>query len=229
MQATPFFDALQSARWQEAVAAPLAELNLQVIEAVVAWSGSPARAGSLGWLWRAMGPEARARAAGCRFLLLDLGLARPELWLPATAPGVPAAAGAPVAALASLHLSLHPPLLQPAPAAPAPVAPGPLLEPGLLRRALVYAWHLTRAHHQPARVTLGMSPAAGEALAACSLTELERLAERRPQHLRPRWLEHAHFWPGWLEASAQGRRGELEKLQFWGLQRLAADVLTRPP
>ena len=80
MQATPFFDALQSARWQEAVAAPLAELNLQVIEAVVAWSGHPGRAGSLAWVWRAMGPEARERAAGCRFLLLDLGLARPELW-----------------------------------------------------------------------------------------------------------------------------------------------------
>ena len=223
MQATPFFDALQAARWQEAVAAPLAELNLQVIEAVVAWSGSPARAGSLGWLWRAMGPEARERAAGCRFLLLDLGLARPELWLPAGATALPAAAGTAAQAPPTPHLPQHAPL----PAGP--VAPGPLLEPGLLRRALVYAWHLTRAHHQPARITLGMSPAAGDALAACSLTELERLAERRPQHLRPRWLDHAHFWAGWLEASAQGRRAELEKLQFWGLQRLAADVLARPP
>jgi hypothetical protein len=222
MQATPFFDALQAARWQEAVAAPLAELNLQVIEAVVAWSGSPARAGSLGWMWRAMGPEARERAAGCRFLLLDLGLARPELWLPAAAPAVPAAGTASPAPPMS-HLSRHPPPPSGA------LVPGPLLEPGLLRRALVYAWHLTRAHNQPARITLGMSPVAGEALAACSLTELERLAERRPQHLRPRWLDHAHFWTAWLEASAQGRLAELEKLQFWGLQRLAADVLARPP
>ena len=186
------------------MAEPLAELNLQVIEAVVAWSGHPARAGSLGWVWRAMGPEARASAAGCRFLLLDLGLARPELWQP----------GAPQ------------PGQRPGPAQAPP--PGPVLEAGLLRRALVYAWHLTRAHRQPARVTLGMAAAAGEALAACSLTELERLAEQRPSHLRPRWLENPHFWPGWLQASAQGRRADLERLQFWGLQRLAADVLARP-
>jgi hypothetical protein len=204
MQATPFFDAFQSVYWQEAVAAPLAELNLQVIEAVVAWSGSPARAGSLGWAWRAMGPEARERAAGCRFLLLDLGLARPELWQPAALRGFTGAT--------------------PQAGAQAP----PLLDAGLVRRALAYAWHLVRAHRQPARIALGMAAGAAEALAACSLGELDRLAEQRPPHVRPRWLEHPQFWPAWLQASAQGRRPELERLQFWGLQRLAADVLARP-
>ncbi len=207
MQATPFFDSFQSVQWQEAVAAPLAELNLQVIEAVVAWSGSPARAGSLGWAWRAMGPEARERAAGCRFLLLDLGLARPELWQPgARAVARAAAQSAPQSAAVAT----------------------PLLDAGLLRRALGYAWHLVRAHRQPARIALGMAAGAAEALAACSLGELDRLAEQRPPHMRPRWLEHAQFWPAWLQASAQGRRAELERLQFWGLQRLAADVLAKP-
>ena len=210
MPVTPFFDALQAHRWQEAVAAPLAELNLQVIEAVVAWAGPPARSGGLSWLWRNMGAEARERAAGCRFLLLDLGLARPELW------STPAAGAArPFALLPATPSSL--------------AAAGPALEPGLLRRALLYAWHLTRAHRQPARVALGMATGADDALAAFSLTELDRLAELRPAHMRPRWLDHGQFWQCWLEASAQGQRSELERLQFWGLQRLAAEVLARPP
>lgn len=226
MQATPFFDAFQSAHWQEAVAAPLAELNLQVIEAVVAWSGSPARVGTLGWAWRAMGPEARERAAGCRFLLLDLGLARPELWQPLAAqrPGAPAIPR-PGPAPAGLSQAF----VGSAGVGSALVgSSGPLLDAALLRRALLYAWHLVRAHRQPARIALGMAAAAAEALAACSLSELDRLAEQRPPHLRPRWLDHPLFWPAWLQASAQGRRAELERLQFWGLQRMAADVLARP-
>lgn len=152
--------------------------------------------------WRTLPPEARERAADFPCLLLDLGLSRPGPW----PPGPSAAARQGVSQGA-----------------------GPLpLDAGLLRRTLLFAWHLVHAHGFAAGLVLGASPSAAAALAACRLAALERLAEQRPAWLAPRWLEHPMFWQAWFAACVQGRRAELERLRFWGLQRLAAEVAPPP-
>jgi hypothetical protein len=204
MNATPYADATPLARWDSSLLEPLAELNEEVLGAFLGQSppGVLPAPGSLGWQWRGMAPEARRRVATCPFLLLDLGLARPGPWV---AGGCQLGTGeAGVAEPAAMPLRL---------------------DAGLLHRALLYAWHLARAHRHAARIALGMCPASAEALAACRLGALERLAVQPPPWIRPRWADRPLLWQGWLAAAAHGREPELERLRLWGLQVLAAEVL----
>ena len=204
MNVTPYADAAPLARWDSSLLEPLPDLNEEVLAAFLAppQGGILPRPGSLAWQWRGLAPEARSRVADCPFLLLDLGLARPGFW------------GASGCQLSSALEGVGEPAVAP-----------PRLEPGLLHRALLYAWHLTRASRQAARVTLGMGAAAAEALAACRLGALEQLAAQQPAWIRPRWADRPVLWQGWLAAAAHDRQPELERLRLWGLQMLAAEVL----
>jgi hypothetical protein len=203
MNPTLFADSPPASRWDGALLEPLAELNEEVLEAMLAppTPGLVAAPGSLAWQWRGLAPEARRRAAGCPFLLLDLGLARPGLW-----------------SGAGCHLDTGA-------LGVADAVPVARLAPGLLNRALLFAWHLARSHRQAARITLGMGPQAAETLAARRLGELEQLALQQPGWLRPRWADRPALWQAWLAAAAFERTPELERLRLWGLQKLAAEVL----
>jgi hypothetical protein len=203
MDTAIFADAAAASRWDAALLEPLAELNEEVLAVLFAppVPGLLPAPGSLPWQWRGLAPEARRRAAGCPFLLLDLGLGRPGVWpagacqLDTAAPGV----------------------------ADAPRADG--LPTGLVHRALLFAWHMARAHRDAARIALGMGPQAAEALAARRFGELEQLALQRPGWVRPRWPERTGLWQAWLAAAAFERHADLERLRLWGLQMLAAEVL----
>jgi hypothetical protein len=174
---------------------PLAELNVEILE-VLASSHS-----SLQWQWRALGEAARVRLAQCPFLLVDAGFSRPRLW-----PG-----------LAGAGVHEAPPSL------PTPSQRCPLSTP-LLRRVLLYAWHLARANPANARTALGMCEVCLRVVAASRFADLEALAERRPAWIRVRWDDRPDIWRAWLTAAAQESAAELELLQLWGLQMLAADM-----
>ncbi len=182
--------------WDGGILEPLAELNLEVLDTLAG------AAVGLRWPWRALGEAARQRLAHCPFLLVDAGLARPELW-----------AGLP-------RVGVHEGLPSPAAAAQR----GPLATP-LLRRVLLFAWHLARANRLAARIALGMSAPCAGLVAACRFADLEALAERRPPWIRPRWEERPEVWQAWLAAAAEESPRALENLQLWGLQMLAAEVL----
>jgi len=174
---------------------PLAELNAEILE-VLAGSHS-----SLQWQWRALGEAARVRLAQCPFLLADAGFSRPRLWSGLAGAGV------------------H--------EAPPPVhANGQrcLLPTPLLRRVLLFAWHLARANPTGARIALGMCEACLRMVAASRFADLEALAERRPAWIRVRWDDRPEIWRAWLTAAAQESAAEFERLQLWGLQMLAADM-----
>lgn len=184
--------------WDAGILEPLAELNLEVLDALAG------AAAGLRWPWRALGEAARQRLARCPFLLVDAGFARPELW--AGLPRVGVQEGLPPAAATEPH--------------------GPLATP-LLRRVLLFAWHLARANRLAACIALGMSAPCAGLVAACRFADLEALAERRPPWIRPRWDDRPGVWQAWLAAAAQESPRALESLQLWGLQMLAADVLAR--
>jgi hypothetical protein len=184
--------------WDGGILEPLAELNLEVLDAL------GAAAAGLRWPWRALGEAARLRLAHCPFLLVDAGFGRPELW-----------AGLP-------RVGVH----EGSPAVAVPAQRGPLATP-LLRRVLLFAWHLARANRLAARITLGMSAPCANLVAACRFADLEALAERRPTWIRPRWDDRPEVWQAWLAAAAEESPRALESLQLWGLQMLAAEVLAR--
>lgn len=188
--------AAAGANWDPSVLEPLAELNFEVLDALLGVGST------LGWRWRALGDEARVRLARCPFLLVDLGGAQPQRWSSLTRVGVHEAQ--PVSALLAQR--------------------GPLPTP-LLRRVLLFAWHLARANRLAARITLGMGAPCAALVAACRFADLEALAESRPAWILPRWHDRTEIWQGWLAAAAEESPRGLENLQLWGMQMLAADVI----
>ena len=179
-----------------AQADPLAELNAEIVEVLA--GGSP----SLQWQWHALGEAARVRLARCPFLLADAGFADPRLW--AGLPGAGVHEAGPPASAEHQRCALPTPLL---------------------RRVLLYAWHLARVHPLSARMRLGMCERCLAVVVTCRLADLEALAERRPPWIRARWAEQPELWRSWLGAAAQESPLQLELLQLWGLQMIASEVL----
>ena len=195
MTDTPYFDAGPGGAPQGALCDPIVELNAEILDA---FAGT---APGLRWQWRGLGAAARLRLAHCPFLLADAGFARPEIW--ANLPSVGVHEAVPLRTLLATRNSLATPLL---------------------RRVLLLAWHMARTDRAGACIALGMSVPCARVVAGCRLADLEALAERRSAWIRPRWDDRPDVWHAWLNAAAQNSPYDLERLQMWGLQMLAADV-----
>ena len=194
-------------RWDSSMLEPLAEINEAVVEVLAgAYPLGTVTApvvNSLRWRWQALGAPARLRLAHCPYLLLDAGFARPELW----------------AALP--RASVNDALL--------PLEAGSRLKAmptSLIRRVLLLAWHLARANRLTARIALGMNAECAQLLASCRLADLECFAEQRPAFVRPRWEDRPEYWHALMGAAAAEKSRDLERLQRWGLQKLAAEALS---
>lgn len=87
----------------------------------------------------------------------------------------------------------------------------------LARATLLLAWQGCRANLEEACILLGMSRPAAEVIARLQLTEIDRIADRRFRHLRPRWQDRPDYWRSLLAASessntAASRRTDLHAL-----------------
>jgi hypothetical protein len=204
--------------WDEALLGPVADLNERLLECLqqsalalegqmsphsTAAAGTevagrvPALLGALAPLWRALDAMARRRLAGCPYLLIDAAFGQPERWerlLPAAVCDAPATA----AYFASRE------------------------GVALVRRTLLFAWHLARSNRLGARVLLGMSPTVAERIATSRLQDLEALAERGCPWVAPRWAQHLRIWRQLLGTAALGPPERLREVQLRGLQLLAA-------
>ena len=197
-----YLDSMLGGAWDSSLFDPLAELNAEILEAC---AGAPARPtassteASLHWQWRALGELARARLARCPYLLVDAGFTDADRWVNLPRAGVHEAV--PIRVSADRRAPLATPLL---------------------RRILVFAWHLARANGLGARIALGMSPSCAEIVAGFRFADLEALAEQRPLWIRPRWHDRPEVWKAWMIAAAEESPRGLERMQLWGLQTLAA-------
>jgi hypothetical protein len=196
---TPFPEL--AGRWDPALLAPVAEINelmLGILRDAAAASSAPRLVTGLRELWCALDGTAQQRFARCPFLLLDAGFAAPERWERAGLEGGVMDGSSPHGYFAS----------------PSGVA--------LLRRTLVFAWHLARANRLTARVLLGMSPECAERIAASPLKHLEALAEMSPVWIAPRWETQPAIWRQMIQAALDGQEAGLRRVQLRGLQLLAA-------
>jgi hypothetical protein len=189
-------------RWDAALLHPIAELNEQLLEILRAAASSPEECSRLvstqRGLWRALDDTARQRLARCPYLLLDAGFACRERWDPLALPSGVMDGCMPRGYFAS----------------PAGIA--------LVRRTLVFGWHLARSNRLTARVLLGMHADCAERIAQSPLRDLEALAELSPAWVTPRWEAQPLIWRQLLEAALSGRDGVLRQVQLRGLQLLAA-------
>ena len=204
-----YLDTRLSCSWDASMLAPMIELNAEILETLfgaaagaAAGASAAGSAATLQWRWQALGEPGRLRLARCPYLLLDAGFASAPTWAGLRQAGVHEAA--PVSALPESQA---------------------LFAASLIRRVLHFAWHLARSNAPGARIALGMSADCVALVARCRLVDLEALAEHRPAWIRPRWDELPGLWQDWLESAALDSPRQLERLQLWGLQALAAEVL----
>jgi hypothetical protein len=202
MPELPYLDTRLSCSWDASLLAPMAELNGEILESTFGAASGAGEAAGLQWRWRALGEPARLRLASCPYLLLDAGFAAVDRWVRVARSGVQEAA-----------------------AVPATVAGRATFAVPLIRRVLLFAWHLARCNGPGARISLGMGAECVAAIARCRLVELETLAEQRTGWIRLRWASQPGLWQSWLDRAALESPRALERLQLWGLQSLAADVL----
>jgi len=188
--------------------APLAELNaeclgLLAMRAAEADSAVPVPPllAALRDQWASLSAQAVRRLAAAPFMLFDAGFASAPRWLELRARGV------------GDQNRCEPAYFDLAAAR------------SVTRRMLVYGWHLARSRPRAACLVFGVTIAAADSLAACSLTALEAAAERNADVLRPRWPQQHGFWRELLVASSAGADRRLHELLLGGIQRLAAETL----
>lgn len=156
-------------------------------------------------LWRSLDPAARRRAASCPYLLVDAGFADPLRWRPTPAPQVGDAAHAAYTAFFTV------------PAASM-----------LARLVFTYAWHLARTQGAAARLLLGMPAPSVALIRHYTLCQIQLLAERHLEWLRPRWPARVQVWRELLQAAATGEPVPLERARLRGLTLLAAEARLAP-
>ncbi len=149
--------------------------------------------------WTLLHEAALRRLAECPCLLLDAGLAAPLHWQ-------------------------HLPLDGVRDAPPSEGYFGCQVGAAMLRRTLVFAWHLSRASRVSARVVLGMSAAVAERLAATRLRDLEAVAERNPVWMVPRWERSPRIWRQMIAIAIGGNESALRLMRLRTLQLLAAGL-----
>jgi hypothetical protein len=152
-------------------------------------------------LWRMLEPKARQRAADCPYLLLDAGFADPPRWRVCAQGQVGDSAPLPYAAFFTVPAAAE-----------------------VARLVFTYAWHLARCEPPAARLLLGMSAASATLISSYTLRQIQRLADRRLDWLRPRWPARVEVWRELLIAAASGEGPALERARLRGLTLLAAET-----
>ena len=153
-------------------------------------------------LLRGLTPEVRSRVAGTTLLLVDMQLSNAEWWR----------------------------LLQTHPTRAAPLPPDRGSFPKaagirLGRAALVLAWHSVRADIVGSCL-LGVSAEVAQIIGSFSLTDLDRIVERRFRFVRPRWEDRPAAWRALILSAQSGDPRRTREANLRALQLMTGDLLS---
>lgn len=162
----------------------------------------PATMSPLRSLWRDSSSIARKRAAQTPFLLVDLHFRDARWWRDARDP----------------HSSRG------QPNDPNPAFAGPIAGE-LMRETLMLAWSTVSLDRGSASMLFGMAPAVITIVAELNAHDVEHIAARHSQHLRPRWEDVPAFWVGLLQAARDGDERALHRIHLQGVQLIGRDLL----
>jgi hypothetical protein len=183
--------------------ASLRELNEECLELCAAQARAQPGNATLAEIarqWHSLDVAARARAAGCLYLLVDAGFAEPERWRRRAVRQVDDA-GQGYAAFFSIAAST-----------------------AVAQAVLTFAWHLARCQGAAARLLLAMPAGCVAELARHTLGEVRALALRNPHWLRPRWAQRPGMWREFLAAAASEDAAQLGRARLRGQRLLAAEA-----
>jgi hypothetical protein len=193
--------------WDDAQLAPIAEVNEQTLQILRTMATEPRGEGHCRALprlvstlredWRRLDVKGQRRLSGCPYLLLDAQFSQSACWDQVLFAGVkdaPPRSGGYFTGRAGV---------------------------ALIRRSLLLAWHLARSNRLMATITLGLTPAVAERIAASRLNDLEAIAERTPPWIVPRWENRPAVWQQLMTAARSPHPLALRQAQLRGLQLLA--------
>ena len=154
-------------------------------------------------LLKSLDPPMRQWAARLTFLLVDMEFANPDWW----------------------HAARNHPSQQ----MRTPLWRGCFPRPSaiqLARATLLVAWNGLRVDPVTARVLLGMAPGVSDVIAGLRFDEIERIAEKRFRHVRPRWDDRLTVWRRLLLAAQGNDEKLMSEFNLHALQLLAGELLT---
>ena len=154
-------------------------------------------------LLRSLDPPTRQRAAQLTFLLVDMEFANPDWW----------------------HAARNHPSQQ----MRTPLWRGCFPRPSaiqLARATLLLAWNSLRADPVTARILLGMAPGVSDLIADLKFDEIDRIAQKRFRHVRPRWDDRPAVWRRLLLAAQAQDEKLMGEFNLHGVQLLVGELLT---
>lgn len=89
---------------------------------------------------------------------------------------------------------------------------------------MIFAWHLSRTHRLAARLLLGASDDAVDALAALTVRQVEECLDRAVAWLEPRWADSPPTWRRLLESAASEDATKMDQARLYGVQLMAGSV-----
>jgi hypothetical protein len=153
-------------------------------------------------LLKSLDPPTRQRAARAAFVLVDMEFANPDWWH-----------------TARTHPSqqMRPPLWRGCFPRPTAIQ--------LARATLLLAWNGLRADPVTARILLGMAPGVSEIIAGLRFDEIDRIAQKRFRHVRPRWDDRPAVWRRLLLAAQGDDEKLMGEFNLQGVQLLVGELL----
>jgi hypothetical protein len=160
----------------------------------VAMTSSPTELASIARhreLWRGLDANVIERVAQFPFLILDMHFTNETWWRNVVEVGDRAAAGA----LNANNLPVE------------------VAEP-LTQETLIFAWHSVKWDRRVARLSLGMSSAVADIIAALSPQQIADIAGHYSSELHLRWQGSAYFWTQLLRIACSGDSDALEEIRL---------------
>jgi hypothetical protein len=184
----------------------LQEANERCIEMLVHAARAEARdtfplVNHLRPLLRELTPAALARAARTALLLVDMQLSNAAWWA---------------------HVQKHP--NRPAPLPPVRGTFPRASAVPLGRTTVMFAWHAVRSD-PVGSCLLGVSSEVARIIASLSLTELDRVVERRFRYVRPRWEDRPSLWRALLLSAKSGDARRNRAINLRMIQLMTGDLL----
>lgn len=155
-------------------------------------------------LWRSLNGSARERAAHMPFLLMDVHFQDVDWWR------------------AAQRSRPHPRRKS-----PQDVAFTKKVAAELMRESVMLAWNTVSLDRGAASILLGMTPAVSDIIAEFGPQDVERVATRYSQYLRPRWQDFPAFWVKLLTAARDADEDALHESRLHGVQLIGGELLPR--
>ena len=194
----------EAARGPEKALRPLYEANQHCIELLVkaAWSDRSdlPLVRQFRASFRSMSAEARVRAAQKAFLLVDIEFTNSAWW----------------------KLLKDHPLRTSSPPRSDFFPRSSAIQ--LARASLTLVWHSVQSNGAETCL-LGVHPSVAEVIGAFSMSEIERTAERRSRHVRPRWEDRPAVWQELIQAAGSPDIRRAREFSLRALRLLAGELL----